>query len=65
MSPIDPGRLPLGPILEEAHRRERDSEARAELHFHLQPDDDEDPSAPPRGVRGALRRFRHALKRPR
>jgi len=62
MSFIDPGKLPLGPILEEAHRRERESEARAELHAQLHADDETGTSSS-RGVRGLLRRIRRAITR--
>jgi hypothetical protein len=58
---IDPGKLPLGPILEEAHRRERESEARAERYAQLHPNDGAGTSA--RGVRRVLHRLRLAITR--
>ena len=62
MSMIDPGKLPLGQILEEAHRRERESEARAELMAEARAEG-KNRTGSARGVGGALRRIRGAITR--
>ncbi len=62
MSDIDPGRLPYKALIRDAHRREREAEAKAALYAHLHPDDGEHTDSD-RGVRHALRRLRDAISR--
>lgn len=61
---FDPGRLPWRPdgLMEEAHRRERELEAKAELHAQLHSEDEERIDSV-RGVRRALHRLRDAIWR--
>lgn len=58
----DPGKLPLRQILEEAHRRERESEARAELRAQVHAEK-QARTGSVRGIRGALGRVRDAITR--
>ena len=64
MSIIDPGRLPLRQVLDEAHRREAESEAKAELVSEALAEKKKMRGSG-RGVRGALGRIRGALTRKR